>query len=404
MRKGLSSVLFLSFVNMLNFSVLFPILPFIVKTFNGSPVVYGILISTYSFFQFLGAPFLGALSDRYGRKPVLLISHAGTVGGWVLFGLSYFLPTTMIGPLALPLLMIGASRFIDGITGGNSSVAFAYLSDISSPSQRSKVFGFSGAAMGLAILVGPAIGSLTSSSPIGYLGTAIAAGGISLLTMVWMFFFLTESLPPDKRSTSVTWNPLYHLNIFEKIRSYKGKNHINTLFLTRILFGLVFSGYTAIVVLFIIDRFQLGQGQLGWFLLFLGSFLIFNQGFLVKRFVKRFGNLKTLLIGLGFLGVGLFLVITTRSLLIYILFYYILNLGFSLTMPTFKALLSEAVSDDKQGEVMGLDESIMALMASISPTLTGALYGVFGGLVFWLMALIIVGTYLMVRKVHLKRT
>ncbi|KXK08862.1 MAG: Tetracycline resistance protein, class C [Microgenomates bacterium OLB22] len=396
MRKDLLSVLFLSFVNMLNFSVLFPVLPFIVKAYHGSPVVYGILISIYSLFQFLGTPYLGALSDRYGRKPVLLISYAGTVGSWVLFGLAYFLPTEFIGPLALPLLMIGFSRLVDGVTGGNSAVAFAYMSDITPPAERSKVYGLSGAAMGLAILIGPAIGSLTSSTSYGYVGTAIAAGCISLGTMIWVAFSLRESFPEEKRTRHIEWNPFAHMNILEKIKSYQGRNNINTLFLTRWLFGIVFSGYTAIAILFIIDRFNFGQNQLGWFLLFLGSFLIFNQGVMVRRFVERFGTVKSLLIGLFCIGLGLFFIITTRSLVVYILYYYILNLGFSLTMPTFKALLSSAVSESKQGEVMGIDESIMALTAAISPTLSGALYEVFGGLVFWVMSgIVLTSLYLL---------
>src|SRR6185295_10580465 len=164
MTKKILPVIFLTFINTLGFAILIPVLPFVVKNYNASSIVYGFLLSIYFIFQFLGAPFLGALRDHYGRKPILMLSHFGTLISWGIFGLAYFVPGVSLFGIALPLYVIGFARIVDGITGGNMSVANAYLSDITTPPEKARAFGTIGAVLGLGMIIGPTLGSFSSAT------------------------------------------------------------------------------------------------------------------------------------------------------------------------------------------------------------------------------------------------
>src|SRR3989344_7690195 len=146
MKKRLVPIAFLTFVNVIGFSIQIPVLPFIVDRYGGGPIMYGILLSSYSMFQFLGAPLLGSLSDKYGRRPILLISQTGTLISWVIFAFAYFVPSSIhVATIPLPLAIIMLSRVVDGITGGNISVANAYVSDLTGPEEKTRIFGLLGA-------------------------------------------------------------------------------------------------------------------------------------------------------------------------------------------------------------------------------------------------------------------
>ena len=142
MIKKFIPAYFLTFVNVLGFSILMPILPFIVDRYGAPKWVYGLLITCYAAFQFIGAPFLGALSDRKGRKQILLISQAGTLLSWFLFLFALFLPDMWVYGISIPLIVIAFSRLLDGVTGGNTSVTNAYVSDITTRKEKSYIFGY----------------------------------------------------------------------------------------------------------------------------------------------------------------------------------------------------------------------------------------------------------------------
>jgi len=202
-RTQLFPILLVNFIGTLGFSIVLPFLVFLVMKFGGNAIVYGLLAATYPAFQLIGAPVLGRWSDIYGRKKILLLSNAGTAIGWILFLFALILPfreTFIINPIYLgpivivvPLLLIFLARAIDGITGGNISVANAYLSDVSSEENRSKNFGKMAISSNLGFILGPALAGILGGTIYGTILPVLAALLLSLITLVVIAILLKES-------------------------------------------------------------------------------------------------------------------------------------------------------------------------------------------------------------------
>lgn len=386
MSKKLIPAYLLTFVNVLGFSILMPVLPFIVKDYGAPKWVFGLLLTLYSTFQFLGAPFLGRLSDTRGRKPILLISQAGTLLSWVIFGGALLLPDFPVFGLALPLLIIGLSRILDGITGGNVSTTNAYVSDITTREEKSYIFGYLGGIAGLGFIVGPALGGFSASFSIGYLGTVILSILISAITLITIVLWLKESHPEEKRAPrnrQPLWKSIF---IVARIRDIAPSPLIKSLFTLKAFFSSMMAFYIATISLFLIDLFKFDEGELGLFLLVAGAFLAFNQAFLSRIFIRKLGEFKTLLLGLGLATIGLIAITLTSNLYVFMGFYYILNLGLSLSFPTFNALITIHANPQKQGEILGISESINSLATAVFPVIAAALYGMIGFPVYYLIA------------------
>lgn len=370
-KKEIYPILLLTFVNALGFSVILPILPFIIKQYNETPLMYGFLVSAYAIFQFVGAPILGSLSDKYGRRPVLIISQAGTMLSWVIFAFSYFVPDISVIGVSLPILIIALGRIVDGLTGGNVSVANAYIADKTDVSERTKIYGISGAIFGLAFIVGPMLGGYASSFSIGYLGTSILAFLISLTTLLLIYFKVPES--HDEQDKELEIKLLKELNIFRKIKTLDSQK-LSHLFARRIFFTFSFSAWTSILTLYVQNRFTLDVRELGLVFLIIGGFLVINQGIFSKTFAGKFGESRTYIIGQLLLFSGLILVYFSNSLILFFLCTYITNLGISLSIPTFKSIITSAVEKRKQGLINGIDESFFSISSAIAPIVVGLLY------------------------------
>lgn len=388
MNKRLVPAYLLTFVNVLGFSILMPVLPFVVESYGAPKWVYGLLLTLYSAFQFLEAPYLGAMSDRIGRKPVLLISQAGTLLSWFVFLLALAVPEVGFLGFALPLWIIAASRILDGITGGNTSVANAYVSDITTREEKSYIFGYLGGIAGIGMIIGPGIGGLAASSSIGYAGTLIAAIVISTITLIVIFAWLKESHTHEKRSTEKRRNMLYSMLILRRIKRVNPSRLIRIIFVMKLLFSIMMAFYISTIALFMIDRFHFNERELGFFMLGVGVFLSFNQAFMSKRFIKRFGEFKTLVIGLILCFVGMISITFPTNMVVYFACYYLLNLGLSLCFPTFNALISVHANQSKLGEIMGISESINSLAMALFPVIAAGLYGVFGYSIYYVVVVL----------------
>ncbi|MEX1002052.1 MAG: MFS transporter [Crocinitomicaceae bacterium] len=386
MTKKLIPAYLLTFVNVLGFSILMPVLPFIVSSYGADEWVYGLLLTFYSAFQFLGSPYLGALSDQRGRKPILIISQAGTLLSWFVFILALSLPEKNILGFALPLWVIAFSRILDGVTGGNASVTNAYVADVTTRKQKSYIFGYLGGIAGLGLIIGPGLGGLAASTSLGYTGTLLVAVVISTLTLLTIFFWLKESHPVEKRGEKTKQSLLKSIFILRRIRAVKPAPIIRVIFWMKLLFHTMMAFYIATIALFLIDLFKFEERELGFFMLVVGVFLSFNQAFVSKRFISWFGAVKTLIIGLSLSAIGLFCITLTDDLWLYIAFYYVMNLGLSICFPTFNSLISIHADPQKQGEIMGISESINSFAMASFPVLAAGLYGMMQYKVYYLIS------------------
>ena len=386
MNKKLIPAYLLTFVNVLGFSILMPVLPFIVKDYGAPKWVYGLLLTLYSTFQFIGAPVLGTLSDSSGRKPILLISQLGTLLSWIIFLIALSLPDFSFFGIAVPLIIIGLSRILDGITGGNASVANAYVADITTRDEKAYVFGYLGGIAGIGMIVGPALGGLAASTPLGYSGTILASVVISIVTLVAIYYWLKESHKVENRTPRQRQSLWKIINIPGRIKDVNPSPVIKVLFTVKLFFSSMMGFYIGTMALFLIDLFKFEPSEMGLFFLVAGAFLAFNQAFLSKRFVKQFGEYPTLIIGLSLCVIGIIAITLTDEFYIFIGFYYILNLGLSLCFPTFNALISIHANPDKLGAVMGISESIGSFAMALFPVIAALLYTKLGFELYYIIS------------------
>ena len=352
MIKKFFPIILLTFVNVIGFSILIPVLPQIIRLYVPEHLIgvsYGILLSSYSLFQFIGAPILGSLSDKYGRRPILFLSQLGTTLSWVIFAFAYFTPNLNFLGIGLPLYVITLSRITDGITGGNISVANAWISDMTTKEDKTKAFGLIGAMFGIGFLVGPALGGLTTSFGIGYLGTIFTAFIISLFTLLQIYFYLPESLPKEKRSNGKDkFNFLYELNILNKFKQFKNNKIITDLLFLRLFIAITFAAFTTIIILYMEHVFGLSPQKLGLTLSVVGLFSILNYALVTPKISKLIGNMNALYLALFLISFSLVIIPFTPNNLFwgsinigYIIFIfetYITNLGIGLSLVTFKSL------------------------------------------------------------------
>ena len=374
-------ILLLTFVNAIGGTLLIPVLPFVVRDLGQSDFVFALLIAAYPAAQFFAAPILGSLADHRGRRPILLVSQAGTLASWVLFGVAYFV-TDSVG---LALGLIALSRIVDGLTGGNASVAAAYLADIVDEEARTRVFSMQGAIAGVALLIGPALGSYSAASSLGFLGPAIVATAISTGTLIWMAATLTESLPADKRTERFDANPLHQLNLVSKARTLTGRSTLYRLFSIQGLFTMTFGGYTTILALWYVDRLGVSEASVGLLMLATGVFLIFNEMVTLRFFEKRLGDVGTMLAGLVILPVALFFVRFPTSVVVFLPLSFLVNVGLALVMPTLQSVVTQAADEREEGQVQGINTSVSAMASTVAPIAAGATYAAFGGgVTIWL--------------------
>lgn len=399
LKSNIFPILLVNFIGILGISVVIPILIFIVTDFGGNGFVYGMLGATYPFFQFIGAPILGRLSDKVGRKKVLVISQAGTFFSWTLFLLAFFLPTTELWKqntdwtgsylMTLPLLVIFAARMLDGFTGGNISVANAYMSDISTDADRSDNFGKMGASSSMGFVVGPALAGLLASTIMGELLPIIIASAISLAAIFIIIFRLKESNPcvVDTNSISfkgfrqffqVSHKPCYtegQLSMEEEsndgwrsIIKLKGIPPLYMIyFITFLAFSLFYAGWPV----YVSSRLGWTSIQLGAFLAYFSLVMVFVQGPGLKMLSKRMTSRQLILFGSLILSMGFCILISENVVMLYVA-ATVMAIGNGVMWPSFMAVLSKAGTADTQGSIQGYGSS-MGSMASILGLVMGGL-------------------------------
>ena len=407
---SLLPVLSVNFVGTLGFSIVVPFLVFLVTRWGGNALVYGLIGATYSAFQLIGAPILGRWSDRFGRKKILLLSQLGTLVSWLIFLIAFFVPvqiisdinSTVLGQftLTLPLVLLFLARAADGITGGNVSVANAYLADITDEEDRSKNFGRMALSGNLGFVLGPALAGLLGATIYGEIVPVVAALVVSLLAALIIIFGLKEFDPcmltraPGARSARKVFGQehkdCYSISDPEKVgfgtvlKISKVPRLLGVYFLVMLGFSFFYIGFPVHAV----NELQWTITDTGMFFAYLSLVMVLVQGPVLASASKRLSDSAlacggTLILTVGFAG------LFWNSIAIIYLAATLIALGNGLMWPSVMAMLSNAAGDKHQGAVQGVSGSVGAIASIVGLIAGGLLYNLLGAWVFVLAALVI---------------
>jgi DHA1 family tetracycline resistance protein-like MFS transporter len=338
-------IIFLTiFVNLVGFGIIIPLLPFYAETFGASPLVIGLLFAMFSLCQLIASPILGDLSDRYGRRPVLVFSLAGTVVSFVMLA------------LAQSIAMLFLARIVDGLSGGNISTARAYVADITEPQDRARAYGILGAAFGLGFIFGPALSGLLAR--VSYTAPIWAAAALTLLATAMAWLWLPETV---HRVHAGTGNPLRYLP--ELIR----RPVVRRILAIDFVYWFALAIFQTTFGLFVAARFGFDAVATGYFFAAFGLLGVVVQGGFIRPIVRRVGDKTTFLAGLVFGAIGLAAAAVTHSVPVFALTLLPLALGMGFGMPTISSLVSRSAGAHEQGRVQGAANAIESLSRTLGP-------------------------------------
>jgi MFS transporter, DHA1 family, tetracycline resistance protein len=370
-NKTLFSILLVVFIDLLGFSLILPLLPYFAKTFNASDTEIGLLVAIYAAAQLIGAPILGRLSDRYGRRPVLLISIAGNLLGYILLG------------FAQGMVMLFAARLLAGITAANISVAQAYISDITDEKNRSKGLGMIGAAFGLGFIIGPAAGGALST--LGYSVPAFLSAGLGVINLILVALWLPESLSLERRAALAKMPAKSALSL-QGLWAALQRPITGPLLHTRFFYGLAFSIFQTIFALYALSRFGLNAQNTGFILAYVGVLSVITQGFIVGKLTTRYPESRLIFIMSIIMAVSLFGWALAPNMITLLIIMAPTSFSAGILNTVINSAISKSVPPIEVGGMLGIAASLEAGTRVIAPTLGGIMLdqisgrlGVFAG-------------------------
>jgi DHA1 family tetracycline resistance protein-like MFS transporter len=384
-------ILFLTvFIDMVGFGIVVPVLPLYTERFGASPFTTGLLLAVYSGMGFIFSPVVGALSDRIGRRSILLLSTIGQATGFFIMG------------AATTLLWLFIARTIDGIFGANVSATQAYVADVTPPQDRSRALGLLGAAFGLGFICGPMLGgvlSLISLSAPFYFAGALAAANAVLI-----FFILPESLPLENRSGL---NRETFVTLFRE-----GRGRVIVPLMAAYFFMMAgFSIMTAFFAIFTEDRFGYNASANGYIFAGVGVISVIVQGAMIGRLIKNFTEKGIALTGVALLACSLFALPLVQTLTTLLLVSTGIAVGNSFINPTMNGLVSRAVNKYWQGRVLGLMQACASLGRFFGPLIGGWFLAFnprrtldFGKAPFWISSALLVVSFVLTTMVSTRRS
>lgn len=409
---SIQPILAVQFVGSLGFSIVIPFLVYLVTRWGGNAFVYGVVGATYSFFQLIGAPILGRWSDRFGRRKILLLSQAGTLISWLVFLVAFALPAAPLAridvpiagafALTLPLLVVFAARAADGVTGGNISVATAYLADVSSDANRSAHFGRLAVASNLGFVIGPGLAGVLGSTPLGEVLPVAAAAAISLVAMALIVFRLPESRPRTLERQPDAHH-LRHVFGAERKACYKVKAPQDGAWsaarrpgVPRVLaiYFLVMLGFNFFYIAFPVyaaTRLAWSVAATGTFFMVLSAAMALVQGPVLGRAAKRWSDVSLIVSG-GVVLTASFLFFTSSAPPVVYAGAILLALGNGVMWPSILSVLARVAGREHQGAVQGVAGSLGAFASIVGLIAGGALYDRVGPGVFVAAAVTILGS------------
>ena len=362
-RRARLTVFLTILLDLVGFGMILPLLPFYAERFSATPVQIGLLFTSYSLTQLVFAPLLGRLSDRVGRRPILLASITGSVAAYLLFA------------AAPNFAVLLAARSLAGVAAANYGIAQAYMADVSLPEERSKAMGLVGAAFGLGFVLGPALGGILAQA--GDRAVPLTAAVLSGANLLVAFFGLPESLSPEVRGrVRGSWFDLSDLLVVLRDSPLRG------LMLLFFLVMFCFSMMEATLALFCQQRFHYGVRQTSWLFVFVGVILVVVQGGLLGRLVKRYGERSLILSGIVLMAAGLVL-LPSSQLWLLLVSLGLLAVGQGVHNPSSLGLLSRLTDESSQGSTIGLSRSFGAVARILGPSAGTLLFVAGAAWPFW---------------------
>jgi DHA1 family tetracycline resistance protein-like MFS transporter len=379
-------------LDMLALGIIVPVLPKLVVTFEGGDVAHaarivGLFGFSWAAMQFLASPVVGAMSDRYGRRPVVLLSNFGLGTDYLVMALAPSVPWLLAG------------RIVSGITSSSYSTASAYIADVTAPDERAAKFGLLGAAFGLGFIIGPAVGGVLGDISLRL--PFYVAGGLSLANAAYGYFILPESLPPEKRA-HVPWHMANPLGSLSFLRAHP---ELLALGATYFLFYFAHEIYPTLFVLFGDFRYGWTASQLGLTLALFGVGSTIASAFLIGPIVKRVGERNALLLGLGLAATSAFVVALAYTGTLFLISIPIASLG-GLTTPSLMAIASRQASETEQGRLQGALGSLQGIAMMIAPLVLSEIFAVaiqrggkpFAGVPFAFVSLVLCAALLLAAR------
>ena len=388
-KRSLGIIFFTVFLDLVGFGIILPLIPYLAREFSASPFQIGWLMATYSIMQFLFSPLWGRLSDRFGRRPIILISLVGAVISYTFFA------------FATELVFLFVARGMAGFFAANISAAQAYIADITPKDKRSMGMGLIGAAFGLGFIMGPAIAgftgpigeSLGSEPPFGIQFSALVAAGLNALNLIFAFFMLPETLSESKKAEQRVSRRESFTFVFKQPL-------LRSIFTIFFLMNLAMALMEVMVFPFVQDRFNWGYKIASISFAYVGIIMVLTQGYFIRKWIPKFGEKKTLLFGLiammiSFVGIGFSFTIPVLAVMM-----TILAVGNGCVRPPIVGLASVIADEEQQGYVLGVMASMGSVGRIVGPIIGGWLYQeISQGAPFFssgIMALVGIGLYMLI--------
>lgn len=367
------------FIDLVGFGLVIPLLPYYAQRFTASPLQMTLLFAVYSLMSMLAAPLWGRLSDRIGRRPVLMASMAAAALAYL--GIAF----------ATELWMLIAARGFAGACAGNIAAAQAYIADVTPPEQRAKGMGMIGAAFGLGFIIGPVLGGVIAGNDVATAdlqSPGLIAAGLSFTAFLGVILLLPESLSPGRAPSS--------RGRIAAARAALARPVLVILLAVLFLATLAFSGMETTFAWWAIAQFGWGPRAIGFVFFYVGLLSALMQGGLIGPLTRRFGEERLMLGGLGAIALGLLVLPFAREVPALVVALTALALGMGAMQPSLSSLISRRAETDEQGEVMGVAQSVGSLSRVLGPIIAGSLFGEFGRRSPFLWGAALVGCALLV--------